>query len=259
MKWLLENLYNKQYKTGVCNCFEKCRCNNFDYDSSFICNRSARIGKQYEQQKIKIVFIGKEDVSRLTELKEPASFIDTKNQHYRGLKLILASLLGCFDVEKITNKETYVEGEETLHEKFALTNHYHCAFKAKSQNGKNHGLKTTSTMWDCCAPIVKHELEVLRPNIIVIQSGWSAKKKLSNQARIDGIAHYFSDEWTITEDTNIFGLYEAIHTSGRICYIIGSYHPSFHRWNNDTYLVPLKQRINIVRNYLQTSKFVAAE
>lgn len=253
LKTVYEKVYaEKGFGQYICPCFEKCKRNGFDYDSSFICNKSAKIGKYYSQQRIKIVFIGKEDVSAIKDLEKPAEFTDTKNQHYRGLKLILAALLDEYDVDKLTNEYVYVKGEESLHERFALTNQYHCAFKTKEQDGKRHGIKTSETMWENCAKIVKLELEVLHPDVVVIQAGWSAKQKTKSQNRINGIRHYFSDDWTITEvdEGEIFALYKATNGSGQICYIIGSYHPSFHQWRDDTYLLPLKKRIKMVKMLL---------
>ncbi len=247
MKESLNKMYNIQFQNSVCACFEECKTDNFDVGCSFICNRSAKLGKNYSREKIKIVFVGKEDVSRLKEIDELASFTGTKNQHYRATKLILAALLGYCSVDDITNKEKYIVGEESLHERFALTNHYHCTFKTTEQSGKRHGIKTSDTMWNNCANVVKKELEVLSPNVVVLQAGWSARKKSTTKSRIEGVKAYFNQEWTISEDSEIFGLYIAKHNNGNTCYIIGSYHPSFHKWNNELYLEPLKQRVHKVR------------
>jgi uracil-DNA glycosylase len=252
MKELLNVMYNTQFQNSVCPCFEECKADNFDVECSFICNRSAKVGKNYSREKTKIVFIGKEDVSSIKEPEEPASFTDTKNQHYRGTKLILAALLGYCTIDNITNKEKYIVGEESLHERFSLTNHYHCTFKTTKQLGKRHGIKNSDAMWDNCAKIVKKELELLSPNIVVIQSGWSARKKSTPESRIEGVKAYFNEKWTVSEDKEIFGLFIAKHNNGNTCYIIGSYHPSFHKWNNELYLEPLKQRVDKVRKIIES-------
>ena len=251
MKESLNKMYNNQFQNSVCACFEECKTDDFDVGCSFICNRSAKVGKKYSREKIRIVFIGKEDVSSIKDLDEPASFISTKNQHYRGTKSILAALLGHCSVDDITNKEKYIKDEETLHESFALTNHYHCTFKTTKQSGKRHGIKNSDAMWDNCANVVKKELEVLSPSVVVIQAGWSARKKSTQESRVKGVKAYFNEQWVVSEDKEIFGLYIAKHNSGNTCYIIGSYHPSFHKWNNDLYLEPLKQRVDKVRKIIE--------
>lgn len=266
MKTLLNDMYKIQYsnevrngqnKYAVCQCFSKCKTCDFDYDSSFICNKSLKLGEWYERAKIKVLFIGKEDVSRNTEdILRPASFSDVKNQHYIGTKHILAALLGYCSADDITNyrnKEIHFKEEEHLHKQFALTNHYHCAFKNKSQEGKNHGIRVSDSMWKNCASIVRNEIEILQPDVVVIQAGWSAKRKMPSKTRVKDVEFYFDKEkWTVTENDDIFGLYEAYNKeTGRTCCIIGSYHPSFHKWNEEEYLCPLKARVKKVKEILE--------
>lgn len=203
-----------------------------------------------------MLFIGKEDVSCIDEENEtePRSFLEIKNQHYIGTKHILAALLGYYNVDDITNyqnKAVHFDKEKDLHKHFAFTNHYHCAFKKTSEKGKRHGIVSTKVMWENCAAIVKKEIATLCPDVVIIQSGWSARKEVALKSRIGWLKSYFEDEWNISEDPEIFGLYEAKNRNGKTCYIIGSYHPSFHQWNNDTYLGPLKQRIKKVRSLLK--------
>ena len=252
MKNELEKMYNERYINKVCDCFNECKSTDYDKNCSLICNRSARIGTRYESMKTRIVFIGKEDVSFHDKITEPSSFSAVTNQHYTGTKLLLAALLNYCKENEIKNyksKSIHFNGEDKLHEEFALTNHYHCAFK-KSKN--NHGVKTSDLQWENCASLVRRELEILRPHIIVLQAGWSAKKSSKSQVRIDGIKYYFDPEkWTITEDNEVFGLYLAENTKKHEkCYVIGSYHPSFSKWNNDEYLLPLQKRIRKVKELI---------
>lgn len=262
MKDTLDEMYKQryaaqQYGERVCACFGECEAKRFLLEHSFICNRSARVGNRYEQTKTRVVFIGKEDISTHRKTDAPASFCKEKNQHYVGTKHILAALLGKCSVDAITNhksKEQHFDGEDTLHEEFALTNHYHCAFR---ENNNHHGVKTTSKMWDNCASIVRYELEILRPHIVIVQAGWSAKERISSQKRVDWIKAYFdAEKWSVSEDNKVYGIYIARNTETEdVCYIIGSYHPSFARWNQDEYLLPLKNRILRVRELIN----VAAE
>lgn len=265
MKNLINDMYNDQYsevvynlqnKYEVCSCFSKCKLCNFTYSSSIICNKSLKLGEWYKNAKPKVLFVGKEDVSRITEGGlSPASFLEVNNQHYIGTKYILASLLGYCNADNITtykNKGIHFNEEKCLHKQFALTNHYHCAFKTVSQEGKNHGIKSTNTMWNNCALIVRKEIELLHPDIVVIQAGWSANENKSSKSRIKGIEFYFGEEWKVSEKDDAFGLYEARHkVTERVCYVIGSYHPSFHQWNSEEYLGPLKARIKKVRELFE--------
>ena len=153
MKKQLNDMYSLRYSNVVCDeqreysvcpCFAECQINGFDYESSLICNRSAKLGELFSQAKIKTLFIGKEDVSCLPQGGiQPESFLDVHNQHYRATKSILAALLGYCGVDSITNypnQEVHFAEEGLLHKYFALTNHYHCAFKSISKKGKSTGL-----------------------------------------------------------------------------------------------------------------------
>ena len=258
MRNALDEMYNRRYSLEqggkrVCSCFSECEAAEYCPACSFICNRSARVGNRYESMNTKVVFIGKEDTACHLKTVAPANFHEQKNQHYIGTKHILAALLGKCSVDAITNypsKEAHFDGEDTLCEVFALTNHYHCAFK---NNKKHHGVNTTTKMWDNCATLVRAELEILLPNVVVIQAGWSANRNTASRVRIDWINAYFdSEKWSIVEDDEAFGLYIAKNTATHaLCYIIGAYHPSFAKWNQEKYLSPLKKRILRVRELMK--------
>ena len=107
-------------------------------------------------------------------------------------------------------------------------------------------------MWGNCAAIVRQEIAVLQPEVIVIQAGWSAREKTASKNRVEGVSAYFDENWIITENSDIFGMYEAYNNkTKKKCYIIGSYHPSFHLWNNEKYLLPLKARVQKVKELLE--------
>ena len=211
---------------------------------SFFDDRCARIGKNYGLPGIpKIVFIGKESRCKHTETTAPEDFEEQKNQHYSRTRGILAALLGM--TERIeTDRKLYwfpsenASGTYKLHRIFALTNHYHCAFK---KTEKAHGVRSTDGMWYNCAEIVKKELKILNPDIVVIQAGWSTK-----QGAAKDIAKYFDDSCLVTSDPDCSGLYWLVdeHTKEKRICVIGSYHPSFHCWHQPKYMDPLNERIN---------------
>lgn len=247
----MKEMYDGKFLcNGKCESFGDCsKKMEFDSESSIICNRNLKVGKQYGDL-TKILFIGKENTNRSTELTpvEPASFITQTNQHYRRTKFILSALLGKCDEDDINNYDGYnftSQNEDTLHNYFALTNHYHCAFKKKVDADKYHGIKSSNTMWYNCVEIVRKEIEILEPDVVVIQSGWAAKENA-----LKDIRKYFSVNWDVRQD-KLVGLYKAENTeTGRVCYIIGSYHPSFHCWHEEKYLSSLKERIIETRNML---------
>lgn len=247
----LKEMYDEQFNcNGKCKCFGDCSKEmDFDFESSIICNRNLKVGKLYGK-KTRILFIGKENTNRSTSLTpvEPESFLTQKNQHYKRTKFMLSALLGECNEEDINNYDGYnfiSPHEDTLHKYFALTNHYHCAFKKNVDACKCHGIKCNNAMWYNCVEIVRKEIEILEPDVIVIQSGWSAKGKA-----LTDIRKYFNESWEVKQD-KLVGLYKAENKeTDRICYIIGSYHPSFHSWHKDEYLGLLKERIITTRNML---------
>lgn len=217
---------------------------------SFFANRNARIGANYGLPGIpRIVFIGKESTSSSSATQAPVSFREQKNQHYRRTRATLAALLGITDKIDEKNQGTYSfilpgsKNKYELHTLFALTNHYHCAFK---KTEKVHGVPTTDIMWHNCARVVKAELDILKPDIIVIQSGWSTKRHAEKY-----IKEYFPNTFQVVpDDSDCAGLYwvENLHTQVRECCVIGSYHPSFHCWHQEEeYLNPLNERIKKAR------------
>lgn len=247
----LKQMYDAHFCCdGKCECFNAC-CNTMQFtaESSIICNRNLKIGKRYGE-KAKILFIGKENKNRSAGLTpaEPESFLTQKNQHYNRTRFILSALLGECDEDAVSKYDGYAfasPNDDTLHRYFALTNHYHCVFKQKADARQYHGIKANNTMWYNCVEIVRKEIEILEPDVIVIQSGWSVKENA-----LTDIKKYFNEKWDLRK-TQFVGLYKAKNTeSGRICYIIGSYHPSFHLWHQDQYLAPLKTCILETRKML---------
>ncbi len=247
----MKEMYDEQFDcNGKCKCFDDCsKKMKFDFESSIICNRNLKVGNRYGE-KTKILFIGKENTNRSTSLIPvmPANFITQTNQHYKRTKFILSALLSECDEDDINNYDGYAfisKNEETLHKYFALTNHYHCAFKKKVDADKYHGIESNNTMWYNCVEIVRREIEILEPDVIVIQSGWSAKEKC-----LKDISRYFGESWEVKQD-KLIGLYKAENKeSDKVCYVIGSYHPSFHLWHRPEYLGLLKKRIIETRNML---------
>lgn len=250
----LSKMYNHHYSNdGKCDCVEECKnsiCyNNVAYhDNSIICNKNVKVGIEYGSNKYpKVLIIGKEPTNSQIVIEEPASFFNQKNQHYKRTFAILCKLIfGC----QIDDYNGYNESEgnrkdyiKIANKYFALTNHYHCAYK---KSVKKHGIKCSDVMWDNCAEIVKKEINILQPDIIVIQAGWTANSSESKK-RVSGIKMMMPEAITILrEDEKHRTLYWAgtDNQEKKIC-IIGSYHPSYPLWHYK--LDELKCNLSVAR------------
>lgn len=230
----MEEMYKKFYSTedsgfNYCSCYPSCKSsvNAVETQYTIACSWSAKIGSKYGVYAVlpKVFIIGKEDVNYHSEIESPSSFQKTKNPHYRGTHDILAALLGVTDiVEKNGKKYTVQIGNtaEELHKLYSLSNQYHCAFK---NNESRQNILTDNTMWDNCAELIKSEINILKPDIIVIQSGWATKKNAEKY-----IQRYFSNG-TVEIDKQTPRLFWVLDNHGkRECCIIGAYHPRYPRW-----------------------------
>lgn len=272
VKKQLDKVYNEIYseafdciQTKCCPCFEECKNSlakkkNFKEkiyellksEYSFFGNHSIHLGENYHQCHElgipKVVFIGKEDTSPSQATVDTADFVTQQNQHYRETRAILAVLLKQTDDVNYKDEKTYnfINGNEKmpLHTLFSLTNHYHCAYK---ESKKVHGLPSTDTMWENCCNVVKKELEMLKPDIFIIQAGWSLK----NNA-VEHIQKYFDEEkYSVEKDLNISALYwlKDKNDNSVKCCIIGTFHPSYPGSYNADYRVLLKERILCASNW----------
>lgn len=252
---VLTTLNGKDYR--VCKCFSECKGKLKVTDNAFFSNYDVKIGKKFGQNTTipRIVVIGKEGVTPQNQIEETGHH---SNQHYRRTMAMLSMLLSLTNQivdDTVVSKENFMYDDIPIYDLFCLTNHYHCAFK---QGGKRHGVSCTIPMWNNCAYIVKDELNILKPQILVIQSGWSVKKGRS-KGNCKDIQKYFDKDIGVVktnqeiDGTEIDGLYWLVDESNhKICCIIGSYHPCYHQWRKDKYLSPLENRIRIAREWFKT-------
>lgn len=227
----LEKLYREFYSgsNGYCMHYADCISGMKAKETAhtIACSWSARVGDNYGKYPAcpQVLIIGKEDVKAHLELEPPASFSIQKNTHYRGTNDILAALLGVTDaVEKNGRKyKMPIRGTtEKLDTLYALSNQYHCAFK---DSGGNQNVPTNDTMWYNCSELLKREIDILQPDIVVIQSGWSIKPGAEKD-----IQCYFSDG-DVKPDMQTAGLFWLYNQQGKkVRCIIGSYHPCYPKW-----------------------------
>lgn len=232
-----------------------------DNENAFFGSWNAKVGEYYTSPELKtlpmILFLGKENTSGAKNTEEPADFEECTNQHYKRTRATLAALLGETDTigeSAIITKIRVDDIEYPLHTVFALSNHYHCAFKGSKNN---HGVPSTNKMWYNCSHIVKKEIAILSPDIFVIQAGWSTKES----ARKDIQQYYYDSEKyeIITQwesHKRVQGLYwvKRREDAAIVCCIIGSYHPCFHEWSEEKYLSTLNERIRIAREWWQENR-----
>lgn len=254
----MEEMYQKFYMKkrhgiGGCPHYAACKASIRAEETAYTipCSRSARIGSKYGvyPKLPKVLFLGKEDVVMHSEIKPPASFRECKNPHYRGTRDVLAALFGVTDaVEK--NGKTYsmqIDGEtEELHELYALSNQYHCAFKTSKSN---RNVRTDDTMRKNCSELVRNEIDILRPDIVVIQAEWATKPSAQ-----EDIQRYFSNG-TVEADGQIPRLFWVLDARGRkVCCIISAYHPGYPRWLSGENKVYLDACVKQAREWVSLSR-----
>ncbi len=171
----LEEMY-KEYYSGdgsYCRFFNECQKNA--EKPCVIASDKARVGKKYGSGKVpKIVFVGLEGLPN--EEPEGANVYkpiiapshSADNPHYMGVRYVLAYLLSGF-----CNKNKPRDASAAVLDKyrqtidyFALLNCYKCAFYRNEQSSK---LSRTKAMKKNCQEILLREIEILKPDILVIQ------------------------------------------------------------------------------------------
>lgn len=173
----LEKMYKEYYtgEGGYCRYFSECRKNT--EKPCVIASDKARVGKKYGNGKVpKIVFIGLEGLTNkelegidvYKQIIEPSNSAD--NPHYMGVRYVLAYLLSEFlnkskpcDAQLNTlNRDEYIQTIEY----FTLLNCFKCAFHPNKKSSK---MSRTKAMKKNCQEILLREIEILEPDILVIQ------------------------------------------------------------------------------------------
>ena len=223
----LEKELKNLFEGEVCR---NCDASKYSCEKDAVCkDHAVKIGRKYGE-KIKVLIIGKESKCKHCSVQEPENFETQNNQHYRRTYDILNYLINDVDIEEYNGYQHVSEKKlSNLHEYFALTNQYHCFFGTKA-----HGRKTFGNMWDSCAKIVQKEIEILDPDIIVIQEAWSTKNGAEKY-----IQKLLKPEENLKKVEN--GLYSFEH-NGKTGWIIGSHHPSYNLWHQKP-LKELKERL----------------
>ena len=220
-----ELYFNKIYDNGTCPHLEE--CNPKKYKDGHSCYR-AKIGKEYENCKTKIMFVGKEDINGCPFVESPQSICDTRNnnKHYLGLYYTAVMLLNGKEPSDL-RKET-LEKYTGLEEQYCLTNYFKCAFK---ENLKDvHGLEITPPMKKYCHEYLVKEIALLNPDIVIIQG------KFTNDHFYKKLTTEVNKTTSLIKNENGIWLEKYEYTNKRKpLYIVWSYHPAGSKfYNNET-------------------------
>ena len=235
---LSQKIYNDDNK---CPYFDKC-------SSSMSCKNKlkfyrTRIGSNYDNEPIKILVVGQEDVGEGKQYSccEPCTMEDAGyNPHYlRTFYTVAQILLDSKDLPKGFNKEHMSQGKlEDLQHSFALTNYYKCVFSDSNQNSDVHHSKT---MEKHCSRHLLQEIEILKPDIVIIQG--KNHKNFWEQIDYCEVPETIKRIPVGNKEYDI-GLYKAT-VNNNAFFVIDSYHPTSRIWAKDEML---EHFIHVLKN-----------
>lgn len=207
----------------------------------------ARIGELYgiETDVPKIVMVGIEgfsDEKIITKVINPALTENVDNNHYNGVKYVLAYLLANFlgkdkPQPKITKKG--VPWVNDALKRYTLCNLYKCAFVPENEPDKSQNLCHTGAMSTYCINLLIYEIRILEPDIVVIQTSNDAVFKEVMRTKL---YQEFRCEKTLDIAGSAANLYQGYINSKPITFIRtihGSYPKFKSRDYIENYLNPL--------------------
>lgn len=236
----LKTAYADFYSNGICPHFSE--CSKGMEKPKIICDYAARIGKNYGKNGYpKVLMVGKESTEQHTNLREPMYTIKGASRlHYPGTLYTLALILK--GIESKISSENDLKELEPLLTYFCLTNYYKCAFADTPE--KVRGLKQSAKMKKHCPQLLLKELDILEPDLIVIQGRFTNK---CFHKELDRLYPAEAEKGKlIWKNKNCkIELYKHIMRD-KPFYILYSYHPAASKWNNE--LADLKTAISKFRD-----------
>ena len=192
---------------------------------------AAKVGREYGKTGFpKILIVGKESKNHRAEVGTTTPSIHPEkggadNDHYRKTLYTLALLLA-ESIPKSFSKEDLEEYEELL-QKFCLTNYFKCAVSG-GEKSCYRGLPHTKAMKSNCYHLLEKEIDVLEPDIVIIQGKFTPKEFWSvyeNGERVAG---------NKTKEDDTISAYRHKNKKGKEFYILYSYHPGcFRAWGGE--------------------------
>ena len=220
-------LFEKELKKIYDEHFEKCqKCNACNVDKlieksekHYLYSYAAKVGENYEDQKIKVLVIGQEQPNEREDKFSPPSN-EAHNHHWKRTLLTIAKCLK-YDDNNILNTLEENKDMTELHKlasDFAFTNIYKCAF-SKDDKWSGSSVMHSKSMANECSQLFLKELDVLKPDLIIKQGKWNSdqiEKAISN----DGSIKLYKNK-----AINI-SLYKYNYFSNKPLYVIYAYHPT---------------------------------
>lgn len=229
---LTKNLYKNENK---CPYYDECS-NSMSCKNKLKFYRT-RIGSNYDNEPIKIMVVGQEDVGGAKEYTccEPCTMEEAGyNPHYlRTFYSVAQILLNDNDSPEGFSKKHMSQSKfEDLRHSFALTNYYKCVF---SDDNKNSGVKHSKIMEKYCSKNLLCEIDMLKPDIVIVQG--KDHENFWNHINYSTVLTITINIPTKNKENNTFeiGLYKATINNNTF-FVIDSYHPSHWVWKKDEML-----------------------
>lgn len=226
----LERAYADFFACGNCNsCSEELQGKK----CKFCKDHAAKVGARYGEKGPKVLVVGKESVNFHETFEKPVSSLDdAHNEHYRKTLYTLALIL---DKGKKVPKSfaiTDLKQYEKLLERFSLTNYYKCALEGANADSVQN-LPTTQRMKSTCYQLLLKEIDVLQPDLVVIQGKFTTKEFWE---KLDEKDPEGNRVWGNKEkDTDTISLYSYFR-NGKTFYVLYSYHPSYFKaWSGELF------------------------
>ena len=222
----LKEVYKSFYsQNGSCPYFEKCSENMQNPKIKF--DLSARVGVNYGSGKYpKVLMLGQEGTSCHNEFVPPYCSLDgASSQHYPKTLYTLAMLLKNEEPESFARKDLIAY--EDLFTHYALTNYFKCAFADDA--GRVNGLKHNSSMKNNCYKLLLRELDVLTPELMVVQGKFTTKAFWDSldQCYCKGV-RIWGNKTSLTDTVSLY----QHKMNGKSFYVLYGYHPaSIPHWN----------------------------
>ena len=235
----LNRMYQEHYRNGKCPYYSKCFSSAVG-PSKFEFDYAAKVGADYGKPGIpKVLIVGQEGKSGHTETGKTSESIEQNNEHYRKTLYTLALLLG--DTKPASFSANDLKSSEELLKKFCLTNYYKCALQGNDSRACR-SLPHTKEMKGNCHVILEKEIEILEPDLVIIQGKFTPKafwNAFGEGKRIAG---------NRTEADDTLSLYRYDPEGKKPFYIIYSYHPCYFRaWSGEL----LEQFEKIIEKFLK--------
>ena len=219
----------KRYRFDKQQCTYCSECHKVPQDWKLkLQNQHAQVGTDYPQSEPKIVFVGLEGLSGVTEVEPPSS--TAYNPHFKGVRFVAEYILNSVSdkpvpVNALKGSLKAVQSDEYT-DRIALVNMYKCAFNNSRNNAK--GLYHSEGMKKNCQKILLDEIEILKPDVLVIQ----IKSGIP-----DGFIEAFEERFGKSEEIVEHGWTSAYNHNDMI--VVWTYHgsadptPESWSWAND--------------------------